>query len=97
MSESNMSPFEELTMLSIGAAVVASLLTVATWHKVVAYLVDQQVLVAASESPLVSVPASKGAGLDAPRLAVVAAIALFGVVLLVSAARRRSEEEQERR
>lgn len=94
---SNLSPWEELTVVSLGASVVAALLTVATWHKLLAYLVEQQILVPASESPVVRMPASNGVGLDAPRLAIAAAALLFGVMLLISAARRHGDEEREKR
>jgi hypothetical protein len=94
---SNLSPWEELTVVSLGATAVAALLTVATWHKLLAYLVAQQVLVPASQSPLVKLPAGNGVGLDAPRLAIAVAAAVFGVVLLVATARRHGEEEVSKR
>lgn len=90
---SNLSPWEELTVVSIGASVVAALLTVATWHKLLTYLVDQQILVPASQSPVVTLPAGDGVGLDAQRLAIASAALVFGVVLLAATARHRGEVE----
>ncbi|WP_203338607.1 hypothetical protein [Nocardioides limicola] len=92
MSSSQLTPTEELLMIKVGmvafAVVVGSIFTVATWHKALDWLVAHQVLVTAAESPLVTLPAGDGVGLDASRLAIAAAAAVFAVVSGVAALRR---------
>ena len=56
------------------------------------WLLENQVLVAAGEQPLLALPASGGAGLDVPRLALAAAALLVVVAGAVSAVRRRLRE-----
>jgi hypothetical protein len=93
---SDLSPWEELTLLSLAASVAAAVLTVATWHRLLGWLVEQGVLVPADRSPLVALPAGGGVGLDAPRLAITAAVLVFAVVCLVAGVRRRAGEEERR-
>lgn len=94
---SDLSPWEELSVISISASVGAALLTVATWHKVLTFLVEQQVLVPASSSPMVKIPAGSGIGLDAPRIAIAAAAVVFAIFLAVAAVRRRVDDEPQGR
>jgi hypothetical protein len=58
------------------------------WTRIVAWLVDHGLLAAAAAHPLVPLPGTGGAGLDVPRLAVLAA-AVFVWVLLVADSRDR--------
>lgn len=46
------------------------------WFKGVDWMVQHQLLIAASRHPVLAVPGSAGAGLDTPRLAVVAGVLL---------------------
>lgn len=95
MADNQLSPTEELLMLKVAmiavATVAASIFTISTWHRALAWLVEHQVLVAANDSPLLRLPAADGIGIDAPRLAV--AVAVLGIVLagLGSAWRHRRE------
>jgi hypothetical protein len=93
---SALSPWEELTLLSLAASVAAAVLTAATWHGLLGWLVEQGVLVPADRSPLVAFPAGRGIGLDAPRLVITAAALVFAVVCLVAAVRRRAGEGERR-
>jgi len=56
---------------------------------VVAWLLAHQVLLAGSAHPLLVVPYAGGAGLDVPRLALLAAAVLLLTVGVVGAVRRR--------
>jgi hypothetical protein len=56
------------------------------------WLVEQGVLVPAERSPLVALPAGRGVGLDAPRLAITAAVLVFAVVCMVAGVRHRAGE-----
>jgi hypothetical protein len=85
-----------LTLLSLAASVAAAVLTAATWHRLLGWLVGQGVLVPADRSPLVALPAGGGIGVDAPRLAIAAAVLVFTVVCLVAAVRRRTGEGEQR-
>ncbi|MFJ4233868.1 hypothetical protein [Cellulosimicrobium cellulans] len=58
------------------------------WLKGVAWLIEHNILVAASAEPLLVLPASDGAGLDLPRIAIAGGVLLGVVVLSVSAAVR---------
>jgi hypothetical protein len=92
--DSQLSPWEELTMLSLGASVAAAVLTAATWHRLLGWLVDQGVLVPASVSPMVELPAGDGVGLDAPRLAIAVATLVFAVTCAVTVVRPHDREER---
>ena len=59
------------------------------WGKVVTWLLAHQVLVAAPAHPLLAVPHAGGAGLDLPRLALLAAVVLLLLICLAGAVRRR--------
>ncbi|MGL5824986.1 MAG: hypothetical protein ACRCYU_09245 [Nocardioides sp.] len=89
---SQLTPTEELIMLKVGmvaaAVAIGSIFTVATWHKALNWLVSHQVLVTAAESPLVTLPAGNGVGLDAPRLAIAGAVVVFGLVSGAAVLRR---------
>jgi hypothetical protein len=93
---SDLSPWEELTLLSLAASVAAAVLTATTWHRLLGWLVEQGVLVPADRSPLVALPAGHGIGLDAPRLAITAAALVFAVVCMVAALGRRTGEGEQR-
>lgn len=90
---SNISPNEEITLILLGAAAIPVVLSVAMWHRLLAWLVDQKVLLPAAQEPLVSLPAGEGVGLDAPRLAIAAAVLVLVVVFGIAALRRRGDEE----
>ena len=59
------------------------------WFKGVRWMLQHQLLVAASHHPVLTVPGSSGAGLDTPRLCVVAGVLLGLLAWAGSAARRR--------
>ena len=77
--------------LSLGAAGAAA---VAWWAQAVSWLLEHQVLVAADERPLLTVPGGAGAGLDLPRLALLAAALLVTVSAAVGAVRRRLHQQR---
>jgi hypothetical protein len=81
-------PIEELLMLVAGMITVGPVLTVATWQRVLDWAVAHQVLVPASTSPLVTLPAGEGVGLDASRLAIAVAAVVFLIVWGVASLRR---------
>jgi hypothetical protein len=86
--ESQLGPTEELLMVIAAAMVVGSVFTVATWHRALDWAVAHQVLVPASASPLLTMPAGDGAGLDARRLAIASAAVVFVTVCGVASLRR---------
>lgn len=59
------------------------------WLQGVGWLVEHQVLVPASQHPLVALPSCAGAGLDLSRLAVLCAVALALVAWAASAVHHR--------
>ncbi len=59
------------------------------WLKGVRWMLQHQLLVAASHHPVLTVPSSAGAGLDMPRLCVVAGVVLGLLAWAGSAVRRR--------
>jgi hypothetical protein len=59
------------------------------WLKVVRWMLRHQLLVAAADHPVLTVPGSAGAGLDWPRLCVVAGVLLGLLAWAGSAVRRR--------
>lgn len=87
---SDLTPMEELLLLKVGliaaCMVVSSVFTVAFWHRILDWLVEHQVLVEASVSPIVIMPAGRGVGLDLPRVAIAIgagmALVVFGVAAL---------------
>ncbi|MCM0621790.1 hypothetical protein [Nocardioides bruguierae] len=89
-SSSDLTPMEELLVMKVGliaAGVVASsVCTVAFWHRILDWLVEHQVLVEASNSPIVKMPSGQGVGLDVPRVAIavaaLVALVVFGIAAL---------------
>lgn len=71
--------------LSLGGVAAAA---AAGWANTVSWLLAHQVLVTAAQHPLLTVPASGGAGLDVPRLALAVAVTLLALAAAVGAARR---------
>jgi len=86
---------DDVFWLLIGGVFLASALSVAavagfatsTWHRVVDWLVAHHVLVDGSRA-LLEVPVSNGAGLDLPRLALLAGAVLVAGAVVVSSLRR---------
>lgn len=83
-------PEEEVLLIHVGLALlgIVAASAGAFWLKGTTWLVEHQVLVAAKSDPLVQIPGSSGAGLDVPRLAILAAILVATLVAAVSSARR---------
>lgn len=78
---------DTIWLILIGIAVFSSVGVAAFWARVTRFLVDRQVLVG---DPVLAIPgAAGGAGLDLPRLAILAAAILGSLFLAVSVARRR--------
>lgn len=75
-----------LGVLGFGAA---GTFAVAGWSKTVGWLLAHQLLVTGSAHPLLVVPQAAGAGLDVPRLALLAAAVLLLIVGAVGVVRRR--------
>lgn len=67
-------------LLGGGGAVLAL-----AWSKVLAWALQQRVLLPASSDPLLAMPHSGGAGLDLPRLAVAAAVLLVALAATATA------------
>ena len=92
-------PQEELVLIHVAIAAVAVLLgsAGALWLQGANWLVEHQVLVPHAAAPLLEIPATAGAGLDLPRIAIVTGVLLAAIAAGVSAAhralnRRRHEE-----
>jgi hypothetical protein len=62
---------------------------VAKWHQVLGWLLEHQVLLSAKSHPLLTVPATGGAGLDTARTTVATAVVLAVLAIGMSALRRR--------
>lgn len=90
---SHVAPGEELTLLMVGITAVGTVtgivFSISTWHRVMDWLVAHHLLVTASESPVVVLPAAEGVGLDAPRLVVIGAALVAAIAAIASAVRRR--------
>lgn len=85
-SPNNSSSDSDIMVLLLGGAVLlgsAGTIAALAWTKVLAWGLEQQVLLPASAVPLVVLPWSDGAGVDLARLAV--AVAVVVVVLAVAA------------
>ncbi len=72
------SPDDEFVLFIVGCVAAAALVGSAGlfWLKGLGWLVEHQVLIPASQHPLVALPSSGGAGLDLARLAVLCAVVL---------------------
>lgn len=75
---------DDLVLLLLIATIAGPGLAVLAWTSIVGWLVDHQVLVDAAARPLLVLPASDGAGLDLPRLLLLAALVLGALALLGS-------------
>ncbi len=64
-------------MIGLGAVAGAA---VVGWERLIGWLVEHQVLLAATHNPAVIVPYTGGTGLDRPRLAVLTALVLLGLL-----------------
>lgn len=87
---SSTSPDDEFVLFIVACVVLVTILGSAGvfWATGVGWLVEHQVLVPAAQHPLLGLPGSSGAGLDGPRVAVVAGVVLALVASAVSAVRR---------
>lgn len=72
----------------LGLGAVGGVLA-ATWGRALVWLLEHQVVVAASQHPMLVLPRSAGAGVDLPRLALALAAALLLAAAVVGAVRRR--------
>lgn len=72
----------------LGMGAVGGVLA-ATWSRALVWLLEHQVVVAASAHPMLVLPRSAGAGVDLPRLALAAAAVLLLTAAAVGAVRRR--------
>lgn len=93
--DKNASPGEQMLLVIVGTVVAGSIVSLATWHRVIDFLVDRQILLPASTDPLLPVPAANRAGLDVARLAILVAGLAIVVVFGASEIRRRSRVGQE--
>lgn len=73
-------------VLGFSAAVAGA---VTWWTTALRWLLEHQVVVAADQHPLVTLPYSAGAGLDIPRVALAAAAGLLLIAVSVGGVRRR--------
>lgn len=90
----NMSPIEQASVVVVGAVVFSAVATAATWHRLLGWLVDHDVLVPAQHAT-VSIPYGDGVGLDAPRIAIALALAALTLITGVAAVRQRLEAARE--
>lgn len=67
---------DDLMVLLLLGLLIGPTIVVFAWTSLVGWLVDHQVLLEAARNPLVVIPASDGAGLDLPRLLLLAAVVL---------------------
>ena len=83
-------PEDELVVINAALLALGAVLGSAAvlWLKGVEWLIEHKILIAASADPLLVLPASAGAGLDLPRIAIAGGVLLGAVVLGVSAALR---------
>ena len=90
-------PEEEVLLIHVGLALlgIVAASAGAFWLTGVTWLVERQVLVTAKAEPLVQIPGSGGAGLDIPRLAIIAAVLVATLVSAVSSARRAISRREE--
>ncbi|TQC41275.1 hypothetical protein EEB14_55905 [Rhodococcus sp. WS4] len=65
--------------------------------KAAAWLLAHDFIVAASASPLVTIPGTEGAGLDLRRLIIVAAVLALAATLALSGARRSIDRRRQQR
>jgi hypothetical protein len=65
--------------------------------KATAWLLAHDLIVAASASPLVTIPGTEGAGLDLRRLIIVAAVLVLAATLALSGARRSIDRRRQQR
>jgi hypothetical protein len=79
---------DDLMILLFGAVLAGPAALAFAWSSVVGWLVDHHVLVDAAVDPLLTIPASSGAGLDPPRLLLLSAAVLALLALASSAAIR---------
>lgn len=81
---------EQLIFMLLAALAAPTLLglVVVFWRRIVAWAVRAGVLTPARSHPLIELPSAGGAGLDVPRLAIVAAVVVGLAVLSGSFARR---------
>jgi len=84
------SPEEEVILVIVGAVAFGAAAASAgsLWLMGASYLVDHGILVAAANHPLLAIPGADGAGLDLPRLAILAGAGLIGLAAAISAVRR---------
>jgi len=87
---SSTSPDDEFVLFIVGCVVLVTVLGSAGifWATGVSWLVEHHVLVPASQHPIVRMPGGSAAGLDGPRVAVVAGALVAILAWGVSAARR---------
>lgn len=67
---------DDLMVLLFLGMLAGPTIVVLAWKSLVGWLVDHQILLAATRDPLVVIPASEGAGLDLPRLLLLGALVL---------------------
>lgn len=58
------------------------------WLRGVSWLVEHQVLVSASSGPVFSFPGAEGAGLDMPRVLIIASVAVALIAIAISSLQR---------
>ena len=81
---------EQLILMVLAALAAPTLLglVVVFWRRIVTWAVRSGALAPARSHPLIELPSAGGAGLDVPRLAIVAAVVVGLAVLSGSFARR---------
>ncbi len=87
---SSTSPDDEFVLFIVGCVVLVTVLGSAGffWATGMGWLVEHQILVPASQHPVLRMPGGSGAGLDSPRVAVGLGVIVAVLAWAVSAARR---------
>jgi len=87
-----------IAVITVALTAIGSVAVVAAtmWERVVSWLLQQHVVVADVGDPIVTLPASGGAGLDVPRLALLAAALVAATAVGVAGWRRRKDRRLNR-
>lgn len=98
-SAAGLSDQDQLSLLMVAPLILGLLVAAlpAMSTKATAWLLAHELIVAASASPLVTIPGTEGAGLDFRRLIIVAAVLVLAATLALSGARRSLDRRRQQR
>ncbi|OUS84919.1 hypothetical protein [Rhodococcus sp. NCIMB 12038] len=98
-SAAGLSDQDQLSLLMVAPLILGLLVAAlpAMSTRATAWLLAHELIVAASASPLVTIPGTEGAGLDFRRLIIVAAVLVLAATLALSGARRSLDRRRQQR